>query len=357
MMPSGKTAGQPPENTGPVSCSRRAMLRFTCYVLLVLLLTALIIAGIFLGIVAWPRDVFSHSYQSEIQQRYQTLLDAESPKIILLGGSSVTYGIDEALLEKETGYQVVNLGLYASFGDLIPTELSKANIRPGDIVVAAYEYGWNREDNFDTVGPDMVLSGFDSHLALYRHIPLRIWPQLLGYLREFRDKKAQYEADPGEDIRREVFDAQGRLALVRPNGVFHYDPDGENANPQDVRDSSVADDSARYLRRYRRYVERRGAKLVFTAPPLLDRALVGTAEDLHTLAENEERATGIPYISDPAEYLFGEEYFYDTVYHCTDEGAERRTRLLIRDLRRSGVLAADRQGAGVPQPFRAFMVK
>ncbi|WP_130837362.1 hypothetical protein [Lachnoclostridium sp. Marseille-P6806] len=314
--------------------AHKNLLRFLLYVLSVSALALGAVAGIFLFLVARPADVFDHSYQSEIQVRYRKLLRTGSPKIIILGGSSATYGIDEALLEEETGLPVVNLGLYASFGDVIPTELSKANIGPGDIVIAAYEYGWNKEDNFDTVGPDMVLSGFDSHLSMYRHIPLRIWPQLIGYLGTFREKKAQYAADPGEDIRGTLFDEEGRLILSRPSGSLHYDPDAENANPQDVTDSRIADDTARYLRRYRRFVEKHGAQLVFTAPPLLDKALVGTAEDLRALAANEESAAGIPYISDPAAYLYPEEYFYDTVYHCSEEGAALRTRMLAEDLRR-----------------------
>ena len=315
------------------------MLRFIGYAAAVLLLSAAIVAGLFVAITAWPQDVFDHTYQSEIQVRYNKLIETDDPKIIILGGSSATYGINEDMLEEKTGYKVVNLGLYASFGDLIPAELSKANINAGDIVICAYEYGWNKENDFDTIGADMVMSGFDSHIEMYRYIPLRIWPQLIGYLGDFREKKKEYETNPGEDIRGELFDGTGRLVLDRPSGTMHYDPDGDKANPQDVTNTEIADDSAKYLRKYKNYVETRGATIVFTAPPLLDKALDGTAGDLEKLVSNEESEIGIPYISDPADYLLNEQYFYDTVYHCSSEGADLRTQMLAEDLENAGVLS------------------
>ena len=120
---------------------------------------------------------------------------------------------------------------------------------------------------------------------------------------------------------------------------MHYDPDGDEANPQDVTDTEIADDSAEYLRKYKNYVEDHGATIVFTAPPLLDKALEGTADDLDKLVSNEESEIGIPYISDPADYLFDEKYFYDTVYHCSSEGANMRTQMLVEDIENAGVVS------------------
>lgn len=310
------------------------MRRFLGYVLAVLGLTAALLAGAFAAAVLVGAGAFSHTYQSVIQAKYDALRDTASPKIILIGGSSVAYGFDETLLEEETGYHVVNLGLYGGLGDLFQTEIAKANIEEGDIVVLAYEYNWIDADSFTEIISDMVMSGIDGRLDMYRWIPARNWPQILGYLPTYIQKKSEYRANPGEDVRHTLFDAQGRLIESRPANVMgDYNEENEAWNPVDLSDAVISEESAAYLRAFASYVQDQGATIVMTAPPLLADAAASDAGTFTALAAQEESVIGIPYIGDPADYLFPAAYMYDTVYHCNEEGARVRTEQFVTALR------------------------
>lgn len=309
------------------------MKRFVLYALAVLGSAAVIIALVFVLAVRTSAGAFDHTYQSVIQDKYDSLRKADSPKIILIGGSSVAYGFDEELLEQETGYAVVNLGLYGGLGNLFQTELAKANIQAGDIVVLAYEYNWIDSDSFTSIISDMVMSGIDGRLGMYRYIPIRNWPQILGYLPAYLEKAAEYRANPGEDVHHTLFDAQGRLVEARPaNTMGDYNEDNEAWNPVNLEDARISGESAAYLQAFRSYVERRGAAIVMTAPPLLADAAESDAATFTALAAREEQEIGIWYLGDPADYLFPAEDMYDTVYHCNDAGAERRTRMFAEAL-------------------------
>lgn len=303
------------------------------YVLAVAGVAVLLVGLAFVAAVRLGAGAFSHTYQSVIQDKYDALCATDSPKIILIGGSSVAYGFDEALLEEETGYSVVNLGLYGGLGDLFQTEIARANIQSGDIVVLAYEYNWIDDDAFTGIISDMVMSGIDGRIEMYRYIPLRNWGQILGYLPTYVEKKVEYTRNPGEDIHHTLFDAKGRLVESRPANVMgDYNEESETWNPVDLSRMVISQASSTYLRQFADDVENRGATIVMTAPPLLVDAAMSDPATFTELARCAEERTGIPYLGDPADYLFPAEYMYDTVYHCNETGARVRTQMFAQAL-------------------------
>ncbi len=296
-------------------------------------MAALFIGVLFLGIVLPFPKAFDHTYQSAIVEKYDKLVSTQGPKIILVGGSSVTYGIKEQQLEELTERPVVSLGLYGGLGDLFQTELALANIDPGDLVVLAYEYNWIDTDAFTTIPADMVMSGIGSRLSLYRYIPANQWVPIVGYLFPYAEKKLEYVKNPGEDHHHTMFDGEGRLTEVREESlVLDYETNAEIQNPIDYTDKTVSEETVAYLKKFVKRVERKGGTVVLTAPPLLDQAAVCDPSEFTRVYKDAGEQIGIAVISDPAAYIFPAELMYDTVYHCNDKGAEMRTKLLATDL-------------------------
>ena len=182
------------------------MKKFAGYVLGTLCILVLILAVTFCTIVLYPKGVFSNTYQSAIQDKVRYYQSLTGKKLIITGGSNCAYGMDEEALEKATGMQVANLGLYAGFGDLFQTELVKANLSEGDIVLLAYEYNWMDESAFTDILSDTVMSGIDDDIGLYRYVPARNWNQILGYLFTYAKDKRNHAANPGEDHHHTIFD-------------------------------------------------------------------------------------------------------------------------------------------------------
>ena len=311
------------------------MKSFVKYSVRVILMALAAVCILFILIVTAGGGAFSHTYQSVIQDKYDFLRKTESPRIIIVGGSSAAYGIDERLLEQETGKTVVNLGLYGGLGNLFQTQLLKGNIGSGDIIVLAYEYNWIDSDSFEALISDMVMSGIDGRIDMYRYIPLRNWPQVIGYLPDFLVKKIQYTKAPGEDVHHTLFDAEGRLTQKRDEWIAgDYFENEAVQNPVDLSDKEISTESADYLRRLAAYADREGALICMAAPPLLDLAAEGDAASFDAFAQRAQETTGIPYISTPSEYIYPIDLMYDTVYHCNDRGAKQRTLQLAEDLKK-----------------------
>src|SRR5687767_287322 len=83
---------------------------------------------------------FENSYIAATIDKHQRLRDTPSPRIILVGGSNLAFGIKSKLLEEQTGRPIVNMGLHWGLGiNFMLLEVEK-EIRSGDIIVLSFEH-------------------------------------------------------------------------------------------------------------------------------------------------------------------------------------------------------------------------
>ena len=84
-------------------------------------------------------DVYHNTYLAAMADKFGRLHALEDEKIILIGGSSMAFGVDCSAVERELGMPVVNMGLYAALGSKTTLDLTKSGIGKGDIVIFAPE--------------------------------------------------------------------------------------------------------------------------------------------------------------------------------------------------------------------------
>lgn len=303
---------------------------FIKQIIVSIFLTLVIITSVILSILLIDGDAFNSSYQSLVVDKYRLLQKTPSPKIILIGGSSLAFGLNQERLSEATGYEVVNLGLHAGFGYLFCTELAKENINPGDIVLLAYEYEWI--DGFNELNQSLIMSGIGNNIDMYKHIPVEHWKDFIGYIFKYAQDKYEYPGASGV-CSREAFDCRNaQMTMLRESTLDDYEENKEHYGCIILEDAVISDRTIDYLREFKKYVEDRGASIYFVAPPLLDRAVECDYCWFEKLITDEETLIGIPYISNPEDYFFEGELMFDTKYHCNSKGEKKRTELLISDL-------------------------
>lgn len=283
-----------------------------------------------LNILLFPAHTFDSSYQSTIRDKYDLLMKTNEPKIIFVSGSSGAFGLNAEEVEKATGYRVVNLGLHAGFGFSFISEIAKANINSGDVVLLGYEYYWTEERSFGDIGADLVMSAIDNRISMYRFVPIDQWGSVVGYLFTYAAKKNEYQEVSGV-YSRGSFSEDGNQMVIERHESFQ--PDSTDMHTIQPEISSVSLD---YLKKFKKYIENKGASVYFVAAPYARMSMVNP-EAMSALVQNEEAELGIPYLSDPEKYGFPNEWMFDTEYHCNSVGEVERTKLLIKDLKKAGV--------------------
>ena len=329
-------------------------LQFVMFVIYIFITTTFMLIGIlglFLYVVMVPPNKFYPGYNSIIQDKYRVLKETNAPKIIICSGSSSAFGLNQEMLEIETGYKVANLGVHAGFGQAFMTELSKANINEGDIVLLGFEYnwmGWAKDEdssqkkicNMYTIDPELIMTGVDSDVEMYFKLPLWMWDDLIGEIFSFVRIKSGYQGASGV-YSRESFDLQtGQMTIYRPETA----EDMYEISSQAFKDlvvngvEHIDDRSIRYLRKYKRFVEKHGAKLYFTMPPIYEGNVKFSYDEFDRLMDEAVERTGIESISIQRDYIFPGKLMYNATCHCNSEGEKVRTQLLIRDIKNAGII-------------------
>ena len=55
--------------------------------------------------------VYNETFVGELSEKYELLNNTEEPKIVVIGGSSVAFGLNSEMVKEELGMPVVNFGL------------------------------------------------------------------------------------------------------------------------------------------------------------------------------------------------------------------------------------------------------
>lgn len=297
--------------------------------------------GTALAIAVFVPETNDYAQTARIQQ--VALTSPAGKKIVLIGGSNLTYGAVSPEIEAATGCPVANMGLNGRLGVNFMLSQAEHNLRAGDIAVIALEY-----DTF-LLSPDG-----DAGAQL---VVAKTEPATFGYL-SWRQKLATALAAP-QIAQLKVFGALGRLydrivdpealtpSLMReietvsgvtPNGdlVSHigvtwpYEiEDGFDLTNQPVNPGVIA-----ALQGFAERMEDRGVHVLMSYTPVMQSYYDRHHAALETLHATLAEALPAAPPSRPYDFAYEPHYFFDTVYHLNGEGREIRTRKVIEDLHR-----------------------
>ena len=127
---------------------------------------------------------YDKTFMGELKYKYERLRESEGKRIVLLGGSSLAFGIDSALIEEYLpDYEVVNFGMYAALGTTAMFDLTIDEIRSGDIVIISPEQ--NDQALSDYFNAEIMWQGLDGSFTLLRRFDREKLQKLMGQLPYF----------------------------------------------------------------------------------------------------------------------------------------------------------------------------
>ena len=285
---------------------------------------------------------YSGTFVGGLNEKFERLNSIEGEKIVIVGGSSVAFGIDSAVMEEYLGRPVVNFGLYAALGTKLMMDLSRSNIGEGDVVILSPELDpqtlslyFSSEHTLEALDDDYSMARFvrgDNKLSLlgglWKHAVKK-----LGLLREgIQSPEGVYNSrslNEYGDVLPRLTDSDGNVIWERGQNVMqlYYDP----TTPIDLTPDIVSDDFIDYVNEYIRFCERRGATVYFSYCPMNEAAISDTS-DRGRFADYLEANINCEFISMIDSYILDKAYFYDTNFHLNNSGVTVRTKTLIEDV-------------------------
>ncbi|MBY0568579.1 MAG: hypothetical protein K2P70_14780 [Hyphomonadaceae bacterium] len=280
--------------------------------------------------------------------KHERLASIEGPKIVLVGGSNLAFGIDTRLIESATQCPVVNMGMNGFFGVRFMLEEVRPELTAGDTVVIALEY-----DSFfksvDGTASNLLLvvkerpEAFDAltwrqRLELAGAMPYVAQQKILRLLRAAAyglrdavlgpddDDSAPVESDLTSEVETaEGFNAEGDL-------VSHLGMDWPLEISQGTpADSPVDPGVIPLLRQFQDDMAARGVRVMVSYTPLEAYFYARYQSGIDGI-ERRMREAGLNVISPARDYVYDESFFFDTVFHVNADGRAMRSERLAQDI-------------------------
>ena len=288
----------------------------------------LVLVLVFLFAVVSPQ--YTENYNASILDKVKRLSSIDGPKMVLIGNSNLVFGMDSEMLEEAFQMPVVNMGVHGGLGNAFHEQMARINIQPGDIYIICHtEY----DDDDSIPDPSLAWLTIENHFPLWRLIRLKDIPSMADAFSTYCKKAlavwAEGEsADADPMYTRESFNVYGDNNYPRPvRDPSIVLPFEEQALPQ------IGEQCVQRLNALNREIVAKGATMLVAAYPIANGEFTPLVSDYAAFTESLAEALDAPVISYFPDYMIQYEYFYDTMYHLTNEGVAIRTNLLIEDIR------------------------
>ncbi len=290
------------------------------------------------SLVAFDRFVigpqYQRNYQASLIDKVARLESISEPKIVLVGHSNLSFGINSEMIETEIGMPVVNLGLHGGLGNAFHEEIAKLNINEGDIVIVCHS-AFNDDD---TIGnPSLAWITYDwnesiapiirekDYLSMIRAYPTYFKSTFLLWIKQAGNEETD------DCYTRSAFNKYGDVVYKPAEGQMDVD---EFFKVTDVPVPQINDICTERLNELNEYCENHGATLLIAGYPIAyGQYSTFTKDDFIEFKNNLSQKLDCTIISDYTDYFYPYSYFYNTNLHLTTEGANIRTQQLIDDIK------------------------
>ena len=272
-----------------------------------------------------------NSYLAEIKEKDKLLSSVESPRIILAGGSNLAFGIDSKKIEFEIGLPVINMGLHGGMGLKFILDNIKPYIGKDDILIISSSYSQFYNDNFYGGGALAEVLNFvpeeiknlnvKQRKNIFLEFPKFIKWKIISIIQRILKRK-------GEVYSKGAFNEYGDV-------IAHLNLESKDISKKSILNNckKINYESFKYLSNFVKYAENNDTKVYLSFPCIPQTQYMKSINKIEEIYEIfQENKFNI--ISTPNQYVFPDNFFFDTVYHLNKKGRNIRTEIIIKDIKK-----------------------
>ena len=304
------------------------MFRFlTKFILFGILFFSIIIIGFFL-----PNKKGFENMHYSIYDKHELLNRNTEKRIILVGGSSLAFGIYSPYISDSFNIEVINTAIHGGYGlkfmvdDIIPY------IHENDIVILAPEYASYFNNGF--YGNEILVQLIDAYPKAIQTFSLKQFYLHIGDFCKISILKLRTFSSSffKEKKNREVGTYERKSFNKCGDIVLHWNKPKENITHKKIK-GQYNKESIDYIAAFQKNISAKKATL-FISYPSLNRSSYNLNKDVINELEQSLKKINIKTLGSPLSYSFNDSLYFDTRYHLSKEGQFLRTEILINDLKK-----------------------
>ena len=309
-----------------------------------LLAAAVVVSGILIS--QYDTRAQDDNYLAAVLEKDRLIRTTPSPKIILVGGSNLAFGIDSRTMQDSLGLHMVNMGLYAKLGLRYMLAQVKPYIRRGDVVIIVPEYDQfygKFSDGDNTLNTALLYAPADripDFIRSYSVVDVVLRPRVENARRSFLEamadvvglKNQYFPPDTNPVYNRHSFNQYGDVVShlgkksMNPDSIYVSAlPPAKEFNRKTIGELNDIGDAAR----------ERGAHAYFLFPSYIDRSYAINEKAIDSLRQRLSRDMRVPILGTAKDFVFPSSWFFDTRFHLNETGRGPRTVKMIEILRQA----------------------
>jgi len=289
----------------------------------------ILVCGVLLLLPATPRA--SKSLLVAEVKKDSLLANTPSPRIIFVGGSNLSFGLNSQAIKDSLNMNPINTAINAEIGMKYILENTLQYARKGDIIVIIPEYfHFYRDWNHGSV--ELFRTIFDCNKKNIKLLNINqlynIFPYTGKFILSKFDKNEYVNTEESDVYSVNSFNKYGDVDAHWSMDNRHIDfklfemPDTTKYNPKVMAE----------IKNLVNKLQEKGSIVLISYPCFQETPFNNSKEAIRKV-EKEYLANGFTIIGNPERYMMPDSLMFDTSYHLNKQGVERRTKLLIEDLK------------------------
>lgn len=279
---------------------------------------------------------YDMSFYGGMKIKYDRLRNVKGNKIVVIGGSSVAFGLRSDIMERELNMPTVNFGLYANLGTKYMLDVAEDHINSGDIVIIAPEQ--NAQSLSLYFNAEAVWQSSDGNYKVLTEIDGDNFGDMAKAFLSFVGGKFGYWHDgkkpcPNGVYNVHAFDKKGDIVYPREHNVMKNGYDGGMTISFD--NKVISDGFIRYLNSYRSRLAKKGARVLYSFCPMNAAAVepLSTPKVQKQYYDHLTKKLDFSILGNPQTHMLESDWFYDSNFHLNDAGAVYYTTILAQELK------------------------
>jgi hypothetical protein len=257
------------------------------------------------------------------------LLHVASPRIIFVGGSNLSFGLNSQMIKDSLGLNPINTAIHAGVGIKYMLENTLQYIEEGDIIVFMPEYSlFNRK--WDCGSEVLLRMVLDVDKSKIKQLSIGQMISCIPYIGNVvfsklnRSEYIKFVVDVVYSVN--SFNQYG-------DAVAHWNKGSLEISPDTLIEEAYNPEAMVKIKEISRQIQKKKASFYISFPVYQEESFFNSAKFIKKV-EEEYKANGFIVLGAPERYKFPDSLLFNSTYHSNKKGADYRTMLLIEDIRK-----------------------
>ena len=264
-----------------------------------------------------------NAYMATISDKMVLLDSVPSPRLILMSGSSMGFGVDSDLLSRELEIPVVNASLHFKLGSRFMMDQLKATVKKGDFVLISLEYVVSSKgkceeklaaaDFYSPAKNWIHFNSFSENIGAYSVHRLAGFKLLLGEIWSGTRTRPISIDDSTSVFFRKCFAKNGDLLghLNNPQPEFEVpEISNEVEFSQQIKD----------LNDFGSFAKQQGVTVFFTFPSYVESGFERNMPVIKKIERQYRNSLNFSILGSPENSVMDDRFFYDNPFHLNAQG-------------------------------------